>query len=482
MKRILALALLTVAAVGCNAMTAHTNVVARADGHELGVNQVVDLLAPQPRIPATDEVMSSVANLWVDYTLLAGAMARDSTLAQLDLQPLLDQYVEQRTFAQLRGQVLTADTVISDAELHKLFDEQAPGLRVHARHVLLAFPDSATPAQRDSVWALARGIRQRAVSGEDFAKLAREYSQDPGSAQQGGDLGWFSAGSMVKPFEDAAFKLQPGQISPVTETLFGLHIIKVEERQTPSFDEQAPQFRRQVIAQRQQESLSSYVDSLTGPAELEVQKGAYQVVKGLAAHPEQSLGGRAASRVLVKWKGGALTAREFLSFMRRLPPQQRTQFAAAPDQQLEQVLKDIATNGLVLADAQRRGITVPQAEQDSLATVMRQQIVQVANQAGLNGPLQDGETASQAVQRRVNSLLQGIVSGQQNVLPLGPLSYVIRESANWHIYERSFPTVVKQLEDQRNAAGGDTVPPSSSATDTGATGPKPATPPADSGR
>jgi len=76
----------------------------------------------------------------------------------------------------------------------------------------------------------AEEILKRARAGEDFAKLAEQYSSDPGSKVKGGDLGWFGRGQMVKPFEDAAFSMQPGQISDIVESDFGYHIIKVEER------------------------------------------------------------------------------------------------------------------------------------------------------------------------------------------------------------------------------------------------------------
>ena len=84
--------------------------------------------------------------------------------------------------------------------------------------------------------AKAEGILQRVKAGEDFAKLAQEFSEDPGSKDKGGELGWFGKGQMVPAFEEAAFKLQPGQVSDVVKSDFGFHIIKVEERRINNGD------------------------------------------------------------------------------------------------------------------------------------------------------------------------------------------------------------------------------------------------------
>ncbi|RMG18129.1 MAG: hypothetical protein D6729_07505 [Deltaproteobacteria bacterium] len=102
--------------------------------------------------------------------------------------------------------------------------------RVRARHILIK-PEGDDDAAREAARKKAEELLARVKAGEDFAKLATEYSMDPGSKDKGGDLNWFGPGVMAKPFEEAAFALGPGEVSDVVETRFGYHIIKVEEVQ-----------------------------------------------------------------------------------------------------------------------------------------------------------------------------------------------------------------------------------------------------------
>jgi parvulin-like peptidyl-prolyl isomerase len=108
---------------------------------------------------------------------------------------------------------------------------------------------SASGRTREQAFALAAALRQRILDGEDFATLAAEYSDDPGSKLNGGDLDWFGRGAMVAPFEEAAFSLPVGEISEPISTTFGVHLIEVLERDTerPKAESQVEQERGQAF-------------------------------------------------------------------------------------------------------------------------------------------------------------------------------------------------------------------------------------------
>lgn len=436
------------------AMTAHTDVVARAAGHELSVERAATLLAANPQIPSQPDVVNAVANLWVDYILLATAAAQDSTLRNINLDALLEPIEEQEIVFKLRDKVLQLDTTLTDDELRQMFEQSGTGLQVRARHILLRLPTDATPQARDSVLALANQIRQRATAGEDFAKLAGEYGQD-GTRETGGDLGFFSRGQMVKPFEDAAFAMQPGQISDLVETPFGLHIIKLEERKTPSFDEFKDSFREQAKQQKVAEAEENYVKSLTDPMNIQVQDGAQEIVRDMAVNADKELRGRAASRALVKYKGGEFTAANFQKFLRRINMQTRVQIPPRDDEELKQLLENLTRNELLVAEAKRQGLDVPQARRDSVKNDIYAQLTSLVQQFGLhNVQPQQGETKEQAMERRVLALVEATVKGEQEMVPLGTLSYQLRDQLGGEVFDRAIPAVVAKLEASRPAQQG----------------------------
>lgn len=437
------------------AMTSHTNVLARAAGHELTIDQAVNLLRPYDRLPAQAEVVDALGNLWIDYTLLATAGTRDSTLSNVNLEPLLTPYFNQQLVFQLRDRVIQPDTVFTDQQLEQLFSQQQTGVEVKARHVLLRLPADATAQQRDSVLALAQQVRDQARAGADFAQLAAQYSQEPGAAERGGDLGYFGQGQMVAPFEQAAFALQPGQVSDIVETAFGLHVIKVEDRRQPSFGDARDAFRQQMVQQRVAEAEETYLRALTDSNRVEVQDGAVEVAKDLASKPETRLSRRAANRALVTYVGGEVTAREYLEIMRGRTAPQRTQIAQAADDDLREWLRLLARDEILVVKAGEMGIQADPAELDSLRRQARTQLLDAARQAGLVPVVaQQGESEEQAIERVVMSFLEKVLTGQANVIPLNAIGYGLREAYDAELNARAIPEVVSKVQAARPATPG----------------------------
>ena len=148
---------------------------------------------------------------------------------------------------------------MSEADAKKIYDDKMVGMKpdqeVHARHILVASEDEA------------KDVAERLKKGEDFAALAKEKSKDTNA--EGGDLGFFSRGQMLKPFEEAAFTLDVGEISEPVQTQFGWHIIKVEEKrdqEVPTFD----QVKAAIITQLVQKKAQAVVTDLRDGAKIEI--------------------------------------------------------------------------------------------------------------------------------------------------------------------------------------------------------------------
>ena len=134
----------------------------------------------------------------------------------------------QREFDQYREEIKKPYVSEGD-DLDRLVKEafQRMGEQVRASHILLMVKADASPADTLAVWNRIADIRKRAVGGENFTTLAKEFSEEPGAKTSGGDLGYFSVMDMVYPFETAAYNTKVGEVSPIVKTRFGYHIIKV---------------------------------------------------------------------------------------------------------------------------------------------------------------------------------------------------------------------------------------------------------------
>ncbi len=160
----------------------------------------------------------------------------------------------------------TAQIEIPDASVAEVVQSDPQSLeRVKARHILIRSSEEDSEEDQTDAKTRIGAIADRLKAGEDFAEVAQQESEDPGSAVRGGDLGEFAHGEMVPPFEEAAFALEPGTISEIVQTQFGYHLIKSEERRTLTDDEVRGDLRKQMGNQ----VLRAWIEELQKDATIE---------------------------------------------------------------------------------------------------------------------------------------------------------------------------------------------------------------------
>ncbi len=188
---------------------------------------------------------------------------------------------------QRRAKYVVVDTAkvaekmpVTRDDLMRYYNEHKDQFRVqdevNARHILVATPDTKDAAAVEAARKKAEDVLKQVKAGGDFAALAKKYSEDPGSKDQGGSLGWIGRGRTVKEFEQAAFALNKGETSGLVQSPFGFHIIRVDDKHSAhlqTFDEVKgdiePIVKRQK-AQRDAEQIANAMQSQSRTAPLEV--------------------------------------------------------------------------------------------------------------------------------------------------------------------------------------------------------------------
>lgn len=164
----------------------------------------------------------------------------------------------------------------------KVTDKEPRKYKIRASHIMASFTNNlmaikdtnAAKAKMDTILAALK-------SGEDFAEVAKKYSDDPGTKEQGGDLGYFERRTMVPEFEDAAFKLDVGQVSGVVKTVYGLHIIKVTDKLPyPTLEEERENLKNILKRTEYNDLYNAFADSLAKSQNLIVNETAVQQIVG----------------------------------------------------------------------------------------------------------------------------------------------------------------------------------------------------------
>lgn len=208
--------------------------------HLSDLKAATEMLPPQARNLPPQQLYPMLLNQLID----AQALLVEAKKEGLDKDPATQRLMRLASERALESAMLNklVQPQLTDDALKAKYDQDVAGKpgeeEVHARHILV--PDEAT----------AKKIIAELKKGGDFAALSKQYSKDPGAAQQGGDLGWFKKGDMVPEFADAAFALKDNEVSPVpVHTQFGWHVIQTLGHRTvppPPFEQARDELRQQV--------------------------------------------------------------------------------------------------------------------------------------------------------------------------------------------------------------------------------------------
>jgi peptidyl-prolyl cis-trans isomerase C len=220
---------------------------------------------------AVDEKVNELKKQYPDEAEFK-EMLSGSDLTEADLKAYMKRGL---AIEQLVDKEIVQKITVSDKEIRDYYDSNLDRFKrpeqVRASHILIKVDPEADKSEKAKARKQIETIQKKVKKGEDFEALAKEYSGCPSSAK-GGDLGYFGRGQMVKPFEDAAFALQPGQVSDIVETRFGYHLIKVTDKRPPTtvpFDEVKDGIRGHLKQQQVREKVLAYVEELKGKAKVE---------------------------------------------------------------------------------------------------------------------------------------------------------------------------------------------------------------------
>jgi PPIC-type PPIASE domain len=290
--------------------SAHADVAAEAGTQHLSPDRLAQIMNSGKGIRPNREAANFVANVWIDYSLFAQAVANGKL-------PLDSASIAQAVWpqvAELKGNhwhdsLMARRSSIPPSAADSLY--RGNQVRV-LQHILYRVPPNSVPEVKNAARKKAEGTLARLRKGADFGQLAAQYSEDPGSRADRGFLPPSPRGRFVPAFDSAGWSLAPGATSGIIETPFGYHIIKrpfidaVRERLTT------------YLAQSAGSRLDSiYMDSLATQNQIHIEKDAASSMRGAAENPDKA---RRSNKKLTTFKGGELTVSEFRLCRRNISP------------------------------------------------------------------------------------------------------------------------------------------------------------------
>jgi peptidyl-prolyl cis-trans isomerase D len=436
------LALTSLTLFGCDALrdafSPRADVVARANDQTLTVERLAGWAGSSKQVPLDPMTLGRVSRYWVEYTVFAEALAagrnlRDSTMAATVMWPVVSRLKWQRFHERLLGQNLTPQQVDSayQSGAYRVFQHilfrvlPPPGAKTTDANALMRIDDQ----KRHQAEQL---LPQARTAGARFAQLASRYSEDPQSKVAGGSLGLSTHGQFVTEFDDAAWQLAPGAVSGVVKSQFGYHIIR-----RPPLAEVRDSFRLGLQDRMSRHTDSVYMDSLITQRKVETVSRAPEYAKAAAQDIDAA---RSSSRVLVKYRGGSLRVRDFARWLDALDPQIISALPQANDEQINQFLKSLAQQQLMLEQADSAKVTLTAEDWKRVRDEHDSTMVMITNILNLSPELIRDSAGTSPTARadfalgRVNDYFDRVFHGRARFYPLPAfLADALLAEAHWNV-------------------------------------------------
>ena len=243
------------------------------------LEQVIGYLSNnrQAMIEQNPQVKESILRQYVQSLVVSQLAKKEGFDKKPEVSQKLDFYADSLISNLYLEQQIGDKVTVSEEETKAYYDEHqnefmTPEM-IKARHILVKVDPSAPEEEKKQAYQKAEGILKQVQDGEDFAKLATELSDDSHTKSKGGDLGFFTRGKIVKPFEDVAFQMKPGETSEIVETQFGYHIIRVEDRKEETvhpYDSLKENIRQRLLQQKKSTYVNDFIDKAMQDAKAEL--------------------------------------------------------------------------------------------------------------------------------------------------------------------------------------------------------------------
>ena len=449
--RRLGLVMMALAIAGCGALrdafSAHASDAATAGGQALSVERLAALAAQVKGMPLQRENLGRLADVYIDYTLFALALAQGKTLndsgtVAATMWPLASQL----KWDHFHNRLTTGRMRLTPRQVDSAF--QAGTVRVF-QHILLQVPSSGAPTVAQQKETQAKGLLTQITTahGANFAALAKRYSDDPGTKNRGGMLNASGRGQFVPPFEQAAWQLAPGGVSGVVRSPYGFHIIR-----RPPLAEV-----RDSFAQGLQETLSTrldsiYMASLDTARQIKLRGDAGAAVRQAIQDINAA---RTDDHTLVGYRGGSFTVQDLIRWIRALPPEVSQAVPTASDAQIGLLLRQLTERNILLQQADSAAVQLTDSDWADLRAAHDSALRKVQGALALTPQvLKDSATTPEArvhlAMAHVQGYLDNIVVARSNYVPIPPfLGDVLRAGASWSVNQAGLLRAAERAREVR---------------------------------